>query len=127
MINHGKRGYQVQEGDWIGQMIIAKTGMPGMMEVDSLPIPDPEKKGFGRTDLSAKRTITMEQVQPITCQLYADSWENRLFTENHIRGKSWLLQEEVMVSSAMISKAILQEYELGLLEEVREVSKDDLD
>jgi len=32
-----------------------------------------------------------------------------------------------MVSSAMISKALLQEYELELLEEVREASKNTLD
>jgi len=61
------------------------------------------------------------------CQLYADSRENRLFSENDIGRNPWLLQEEVMVSSAMISKAILQEYGLELLEEVREASNRDLE
>jgi len=60
-------------------------------------------------------------------QLYADSRENRLFSEKDIRQNSWLLQEEVMVSSAMISKALLQEYELQLLEEVQKASRDNLD
>jgi len=76
--------------------------------------------------LSPKRTIAVKQVQPIRCQLYADSSENRLFSENDIGRNPSLLQEEVMVSSAMISKALLQEYKLELLEEVREVSRDDL-
>jgi len=74
-----------------------------------------------------KRTIAVKQVQPIMCQLYADSRENRLFSENDIGRNPWLLREEVMVSSAMISKALLQEYELDLLEEVREASNRDLE
>jgi len=61
------------------------------------------------------------------CQLYADSRENRLFSENDIGRNPWLLQEEVMVSSAMISKALLEEYELDLVEEVREASNRDLE
>jgi len=52
------------------------------------------------------------------CQLYADNRENRLFSESDIGRNPWLLQEEVMVSRAMISKALLQEYEPELLEEV---------
>jgi len=127
MMNHGKRSYQVQEGDWIAQLIIEKIDMSGMMEVDNLLITDQGNKGFGSTDLSPKRTIAVEQVQPIMCQLYVDSRENRLFSENDIRRNLWLLLEEVMVSSAMISKALLQKYELELLEEVQEASKGDLD
>jgi len=107
MMNHGKKGYQVQEGDRIAQMIIKKIDMSGMMEVDNLPITDQENKGFGSTDLSPKRSIAVEQVQLIMCQLYADSRENRLFSENDIGRNPWLLQEEVMVLSAMISKALL--------------------
>jgi len=108
-------------------MIIEKIDMLGMMEVDNLQITGWGDKGFGSTDLLPKRTIAVEQVQLIMCQLYADSRENRLFSENNIRRNAWLLQEEVMVSSAMISKALLQEYELELLEEVQEASKNDLD
>jgi len=99
-------------------MIIEKIDMSGMMEVDNLKLTDRGDKGFGSTDLSSKRTISVEQVQPIMCQLYADNRENRLFSENDIGQNPWLLQEEVMVSSAMISKALLQEYELVLLERV---------
>jgi len=84
MMNHGKMSYQVQEGDRIAQMIIEKIDMSGMMEVDRLQITDRGNKGFGSTDLSPKRTIGVEQVQPIMCQLYADSRENRLFGENEI-------------------------------------------
>jgi len=127
MMNHGKKSYQVQEGDRIAQMIIEKIDMSDMVEVDSLRITDRGSKGFGSTDLSPKRTIAVEQVQPMMCQLYADSRENRLFSENDIRRNPWLLQEEVMASSAMISKALLQEYELDLLEEVREASNRDLE
>jgi len=61
------------------------------------------------------------------CQVYAESRENRLFSENNIGRNPGLLQEEVMVSSAMISKALLQEYKLDLLEEVREASNPDLE
>jgi len=127
MMNHGKKSYQVQEGDRIAQMIIEKIDTSDMMEVDNLQITDRGNKGFGSTDLSPKRTIAVQQVQPIMCQLYADSRENRLFSENDIGRNPWLLQEEVMVSSAMISKALLQEYELDLLEEVREASNRDLE
>jgi len=127
MMNHGKKSYQVQEGDRIAQMIIEKIETSDMMEVDNLQITDRGDKGFGSTDLSPKRTIAVEQVQPIMCQLHADSRENRLFSESDIGRNPWLLQEEVMVSSAMISKALLQEYELELLEEVREASNHDLE
>jgi len=126
MMNHGKKSYQVQEEDRIAQMIIKKIDMSDMMEVDNLRITDRGNKGFGSTDLSPKRTIAVEQVQPIMGQLYADIGENRLFSEHDIGRNPWLLQEEVMVSSAMISKALLQEYELDLLEEVREASNHDL-
>jgi len=83
-MNHGKKSYQVQEGDRIAQMIIEKMDMSEMLEVDHLQITDRGNKGFGSTDLSPKRTIAVEQVQPIMCQLYADSRENRLFSENDI-------------------------------------------
>jgi len=127
MMNHGEKSYQVKEGDQIAQMIIERIDMSEMMEVDNLQIKDRGNKGFGSTDLSPKRTIAVEQVQPIMCQLYADSRENRLFSENDIGRNPWLLQEEVMVSSVMISQALLQEYELELLEEVREASYRDLE
>jgi len=84
MMNHGKKSYQVQEGDRIAQMIIEKIDMSGMMEVDHLQITDRGNKGFGSMDLLPKRTIAVEQVQPIMCQLYAESRENRLFSENDI-------------------------------------------
>jgi len=61
------------------------------------------------------------------CQLCADSRENRLFSENHVGQNPSLLQEQVMVSSAMISKALLEEYELELLEKVWEASRNDLE
>jgi len=97
------------------------------MEVNNLQITDRENKGFGSTDVSPKRTIAVEQVQPIMCQLYTDTRENRLFSKNDIGRNPWLLQEDVMVSSAMISKALLQEYKLELLERVREASRNDLE
>jgi len=127
ILNDGKKSYQVQEAGRIAQMIIKKIDMSGMMEVDHLQITDGGNKGFGRTDLSPKRTIAVEQVPPIMCQLYADSSQNKLFSESDIRRNPWLTQEEVIVSSAMISKALLQEYELELLEEVREASRKDLE
>jgi len=102
MMNHGKKSYQVQEEDRIAQMIIEKIDMSGMMEVDNLQITDWGNKGFGSTDLPPKRTIAVEQVQPIMCQLHADSRENRLFSESDMGGHSWLFREEVMVSSAII-------------------------
>jgi len=117
MMNHGKKSYQVQEGDRIAQMIIEKLEMSDMMEVDNLQITDQGNKEFGSMNLSPKRSIAVEQVQLIMYQLYAESRENRLFSENDIGRNPWLLQE-VMVSSSMISKALLQEYELDLLEEV---------
>jgi len=61
------------------------------------------------------------------CQLDTNSSENRLFSEKDIGQNPWLLHEEVMVSSTMISKALLQEYELELLEEVQNASRNDLD
>ena len=127
MMNYGKKNYQVQEGDRIAQMIIEKIDTSGMMEVDNLRITNRGHKGFGSTDLWPKQTIAVEQVQPIMCQLYANSRENRLFSESDIRRNPWLLQEEVMVSSAMISKALLQEYKPELLKEVQNVSRDDMD
>jgi len=40
MMNHGKKSYQVQEGDRISQMIIEKIDMSEMMEVDNLRVTD---------------------------------------------------------------------------------------
>jgi len=97
------------------------------MEVDNLRITNREDKGFGSMDLSPKQTILVEHVPPIICQLYADIRENRLFSENDIGRNTWLLQEEVMVLSAMISKALQQEYELELLEEVQNACRNNLD
>jgi len=111
MINHGKKASQVEEGDRNAQMIIDKIDMSGMMEEDNLRITERGNKGFGSTNLSPKRTIAVEQVQPMMCQQYADSRENRLFSDSDIGRSPWLLQEEVIVSSATISKALLQEYE----------------
>jgi len=127
MMNHGKKSYQVEEGDQIAQMIFEKIDMSGMIEVDHLQITHRGNKGFGSTDLLPKRTIPVEQVQPIMCELYADSRDNRLFSANDIAQNPWLTQEEVMVSSTMISKALLQEYELELWEEVQEASRNDLE
>jgi len=72
-------------------------------------ITDRGNKGFGSTDLPPKRTIAVEQVEQIMCQLYVNSRENRLFSESEIGRNPWLLQEEVMASSPMISKTLLQE------------------
>jgi len=108
-------------------MIIEKIDMSEMMEFDHLQITDQGNKEFRSLQLSPERTIAVEQVQPIMCQLYADSRENRLFSEKDIGQNPWLAQEEVMVSSAMISKALLQEYELELLEAVRETSRNELE
>jgi len=52
------------------------------------------------------------------CQLYVDSRDNRIFSENDVGQNPWLLLEKVMVSSTMISKALLKEYKLQLLEKV---------
>ena len=127
IMNHGKKNYQVQEGDRIAQMIIEKIDTSGIMEVDNLRITDRGNKGFGSTDLPSKRTIAVQQVQPIMCQLYADSRENRLFSESDMRRNPWLLREEVIVSSAMISYTLLQEYEPELLKEVWDAARDDLE
>jgi len=62
MINHGKEGYQVQEGDRIAQLIMEKIDTSGMMEVDNLQITDRRIKGFGTTDLLSKQTLAVEQV-----------------------------------------------------------------
>jgi len=67
MMNHGKKNFQVQEGDWIAQMIIEKIEMSGIMEVDNPQIADRGNKGFGSTDLSPKRAIAVERVLPIMC------------------------------------------------------------
>jgi len=127
MINHVKKNYQVQEGGRIAQMIIEKIDTSEMMEVDNLQLTDRGNKRFGSTDLSPKRIITKEQVPPIVCQLHVNSRDNRLFSNRDIGRKTWLFQEEVIVLRDMILKALIPEYELELLEEVQEGSRDDLD
>jgi len=54
MMNHGKKNYEVEEGDQIAQMIIEKIDMSGIMEVDNLQITHRGNKGFGSTDLPPK-------------------------------------------------------------------------
>jgi len=64
MINHGKADCRTQEGDRIAQLIIEKINTPNMMEVDKLELTEPVDSGFGSTDMSPKRTITVTEAQP---------------------------------------------------------------
>ena len=90
MINHSAQDCQVPKGDRIAQKIIEKIDMSEVMEVDKLGITDRGTKGFGSTDLSPKRTIGIEQVQPVMCQLHANRKENQLFAEEDIGHHPWL-------------------------------------
>jgi len=96
IMNHGKKDYQVKEGDRIAEIIIEKIEMSGMMEVDNQRITDRGKKRFRSRDLPPKQTIAVKQLQPIMCQLYMDSREigclaKAISDETHgsSRKKSW--------------------------------------
>jgi len=54
LINHGKQPFQVQHGDRIAQMVIAKVERASFVEVNALSETERSTSGFGHTGLSTR-------------------------------------------------------------------------
>ena len=79
IVNHGKSDCRIQPGDWIAQIIIEKIDTADMMEVDDLQITERADGGFGRTDMSPKRTTPVTDCKPIIYFLQANREDNEYF------------------------------------------------
>ena len=90
MVDHGKADCRIQEGDRIAQLIIEKIHTSDIMEVDELELTERADRGFGSTDMSSKRTISVTDAQPMICFLQADSNNNEYFDVEDICHKRWL-------------------------------------
>ena len=76
MINHCKADCRIQEGDQIAQLIIGKISTTDMTEVDELVLTEPADSGFGSTDMSPKRTLSVTDAQPMIFFLQAEGNNN---------------------------------------------------
>ncbi len=54
LINHGKVPFQVQHGDRIAQMVVAKVERASFVEVNALSETDRNAGGFGHTGISTR-------------------------------------------------------------------------
>jgi len=64
MINHGTVDCRIHEGDRIAQHIIENINTSEIIEVDKLELTKRVDSGFGSTDMSPKRTISVTYTQP---------------------------------------------------------------
>jgi len=80
MINHGEADCRIQEGERIAQLIMEKISTSDVMEVDEVEITERADSGFGSTDMSARRTISVTDAQPMIWFLQADSSNNEYVT-----------------------------------------------
>jgi len=125
MVNHGKADCRIQEGDRIAQLIIEKINTSDMMEVDELKLTERADSGFWSTDMSPKRTISVTHAQPMICFLQADSNNNKYFDVEDIGNHPRLRQEQVLMSSAIISQVEMKVFEADFIGTVVKASKRD--
>jgi len=125
MINHRKADCRIQERDRIAQLIIEKIHISYIMEVDELELTKRAHTGFGSTDMSPKRTISVTDAQPMICFLQADSSNNQYFDVKDIGNHRKLRQEHVLMTSAIISHVEMKVFEANLISRVVAASKKD--
>jgi len=125
MVNHGKVDCRIQEGDRIAQLIIEKIKTSDMMEVDKLELMERGDSGFGSTDMSPKRTISVMNAQPMICFLQADPNNNEYFDVKNIRNHPRLRQEHLLMSSAIILHVEMKVFEADFIAMVVEASERD--
>ena len=115
MINYGKANCRIQEGDRIAQLIIERINTSDIMEVDELELTGRADSGFGSTEMSPKRTISITNAQPMICFLQADSNNNEYFDVEDIGSHPTLRQEHVLMSSAIISQVEMKIFEADFI------------
>jgi len=125
MVDHGKADCRIQEGDRIAQLIIEKIHTSDIMEVDELELTERADRGFGSTDMSSKRTISVTDAQPMICFLQADSNNNEYFDVEDIGNHPRLRQEHVLMSSAIISQVEMKVFEVDFMSMVVAASERD--
>jgi len=125
MVNHGKADCRIQEGDRIAQLIIEKINTSDIMEVDELELTERVDSGFGSTDMSPKRTISVTDAQPMICFLQADSNNNEYFDVEDIGNHPRLRQEHVLMSRAIMSQVEMKVFEADFIARVVAASERD--
>jgi len=125
MINHGKAHCRIPEGDRIAQLIIERINTSDIMEVDELELTERAGSGFGSTDMSPKRTISVIDAQPMICYLQADSNNNEYFDVEDISNHPRIRQEHVLMSSAIISQVVMKVFEANFTSTVEAASERD--
>jgi len=125
MINHGKADCRIQEGDRITQLRIERINTSDIMEVDELELTERADSGFGNTDISPKRAISVRDAQPMICFLQADSNNNEYFEIENIGNHPRLRQKHVLMSSAIISQVEMKGFEADFIATVGAASEMD--
>jgi len=125
IINHGIVDCRIQEGDRIAQLLIKKINTSDIMKVNKLELMKRADSGFGSTDMSPKRPISVIEAQPMICFLQADSNNNEYFDVEDIGSHPILRQEHVLMSSAIISQVEMKVLEADFIATVVAASERD--
>jgi len=125
MINHCKADCRIQDGDPIAQLIIEKINTSDIREVDELELRERPDSGFGSTDMSPKRPISVTDAQPMICFLQADSSNNEYFDVEDIGNHPRLRQEHVLMSSAIIRQGEMKVFKADFITTVVAASERD--
>jgi len=125
MVNHGKADCRIQEGDQIAQLIIEKINTSDILAVDELELTERADSGFGSTDMSPKRTISVTDAQPRICFLQADSNNNEYFDVEDMGNHPRLRKDHVLMSSAIISQVEMKVFEVDFITTVVAASEKD--
>jgi len=96
-----------------------------MIEVDELELTERADSGFGSTDISPKRTISVTDARSMICFLPADSNNNKYFDFEDIGNHPRLRQEHVLMSSAIISQVEMRIFEADFIAAVVAASERD--
>jgi len=115
MINHSKTDCRIQEEDRIAQLIIEKINTSDIMEVNELELTERADSGFGSTEMSPKRRISVTDARPVICFLQANSNNNEYFDVEDIDSHPRLRQEHVLMSSAIISQVKMKVFEADFI------------
>ena len=90
---HGQADGSYKAGDRIVQLIVEKIADADAMGLDDLGTTESGEKGFGTSDLSAKRSITANAEGIKICFLQAERSDNEFFSATDIGYHPRLMRE----------------------------------
>jgi len=123
--NHGNASYVFKAGDRIAQLIVEKIQTHNAIVIENLEDTDKGSRGFGSSDIALKRLITCEELKVKMCFLNPNPQDNSYFDEEDIQTQASLLDEVIMLSSAMIAAIQMQTMDDSFLDRIRAAGKED--